>query len=152
MILQVYQVRSYYRDPITLSEDEQGVSFITERKRKVSRFHETILSFGELIGSQGIAKKNNNWAPSRERIFISHLGKRIIREFGTRYVTISRRVAIARGFKYVKKFNHCMRCMPSSHCMRCMPLSLHFLPGPFEGYLNNKVRWVPPYRGGSQPN
>ncbi len=41
------------RDPITERQRMSKGCRITETKRKVFRFHETILRFGELIGSLG---------------------------------------------------------------------------------------------------
>ena len=46
-------LRTSPTNPITLSDDEQGGSFITSKTQGIRRFHETILSFGE-PGSLGI--------------------------------------------------------------------------------------------------
>ena len=43
-----YSQLCYPRNPVTFSDDEQGVSFITSETKGI-RFHETILRFGDWI-------------------------------------------------------------------------------------------------------
>ena len=53
LLTQIHPEQSFPRHPMTLSEDDWGVQ--SRPKRKVFRFHETILSFGE-PGSLGFSK------------------------------------------------------------------------------------------------